>query len=332
MRNLNIFLAIGLTTILIIFLFTFSKNTDIKPAKSYNDTYQTDYKIYSPPMPELIDFCGEEVPLNIFYVSENLEREILVNTYWHSNTLLILKRANRWFPMIDSILISNDIPEDFKYLAVIESALSQVVSPAGARGFWQFMKSTAIQYGLEVNKEVDERYNIAKSTQAACEYLKDSYTIYGNWTLVAASYNIGRGGLDKQLDLQKVKSYYDLSLNSETGRYIYRILAIKTIFNSPSKYGFQLREKDLYPSLASTKITIDSLYINWADFAKSKNISYAMLKELNPWLKTNSLDNKSRKEYEIELPSEMMFLYQGAKSKMNDKLGIYGEKKHKEVR
>lgn len=327
MNRLNIFLTIGLVTILALYLFTFSKSSDDMLGKTYKESYHSDYKIYSPPIPAQSDFCEEDAPLNIFYVSESLEREILVNTYWHSNTLLLFKRANRWFPLIDSILKTNNVPEDFKYLALIESGLTQTVSPSGARGFWQIMKATATQYGLEVNSEIDERYNIEKSTKAACEYLKESYGKYGNWTLAAASYNMGRGGLDNQLNLQKVNSYYDLSLNSETGRYVYRILALKTIFANPSKYGFQLREQDLYPYFKTTKVSIDSAYIDWAEFAKSKNISYAMLKELNPWLRTNSMTNKSRKQYQIELPSEMMYLYQGSKSKMDDNLGVYGEKK-----
>lgn len=327
MRKLNILIALSLAIIIVLSIFTFSKNSEENPSRSYNEAYHHDYKIFSPPIADKVDFCGEKAPLNIYYVSEKFEREILVNTYWHSNTLLLLKRANRWFPLIDSILAVNNVPSDFKYLALIESGLTQAVSPTGARGFWQIMKNTATQYGLEVNKEVDERYNIEKSTQAACEYLKESFGIYNNWTLVAASYNMGRGGVNKQLNLQKVKSYYDLSLNSETGRYVYRILALKTIFASPSKYGFQLRERDLYPKLQTKNVEIDSSYINWADFATENDISYGILKELNPWLKTSSLSNKTRKNYKVKLPSKEMYLYQGVKSNMSNKLGVYGDKK-----
>ncbi len=327
MRKLNISLLISLISLLIVYVFTFSKEGNDIPGRSYEESYHKDYKIFNPPIPSKVSFCGENAPLNIYYVSEKLEREILVNTYWHSNTLLLFKRANRWFPLIDSVLKANSIPADFKYLALIESGLTQAVSPSGARGFWQLMKTTATQYGLEVNKEVDERYNILKSTVAACNYLKDSYAKYNDWTLVAASYNMGRGGLAKQLSLQKVNNYYDLSLNTETGRYVYRILALKTIFKHPSQYGFQLRERDLFPAFKPKFAQIDSSYINWADFAKANNISYAMLKELNPWLKTSSLTNKSRKKYLIMLPNDNMYLYQGVKSKMSNKLGIYGEKK-----
>jgi hypothetical protein len=327
MQKLNIYILLSILVIAAISIFTFSKNSNEMPGRSYKESYHADYKIYNPPMPEKADFCGEETPLNIYYINEKLEREILVNTYWHSNTLLLFKRANRWFPLIDSILNANKIPSDFKYLALIESGLTQAVSPSGARGFWQIMKKTAIQYNLEVNREIDERYNIEKSTQAACDYINDSYNIYKNWTLVAASYNMGRGGINKQLELQKVSNYYDLSLNSETGRYVYRIIALKTIFSTPSKYGFQLRESDLYPSFKTKYVKIDSSFINWADFANTNNISYGMLKELNPWLKTSTLTNKYKKEYKVKVPTEEMYLYQGVKSKMNKKIGVYGEKK-----
>ena len=193
------------------------------------------------------------------------------------------------------------------------------------------MKSTAQEYNLEVNKEVDERYNVEKSTQAACEYLQDSYDKFGSWTTVAASYNAGRGGLNKQLNLQKMTSYYDLSLNSETSRYLFRILAIKTIFSEPSKYGFQLREQDLYPPLDVYTVEIDSSFINWADFAIANNISYRTLKELNPWLKTSSLHNSSAKKYNIMLPNKSMMNYQQLKSKMSGKLGVYGDLEKKRL-
>ncbi len=327
MQKINIYIIISLLSIAAFSIFSFSKNSNEVPGRSYQESYHTDYKIYNPPMPVKADFCNENIPLNIYYINEKLEREILVNTYWHSNTLLLFKRANRWFPIIDSILQINNIPSDFKYLSLIESGLTQAVSPSGARGFWQIMKKTAIEYNLEVNKDIDERYNVEKATQAACDYIKDSYKLYNNWTLVAASYNMGMGGINKQLNLQKVDNYYDLSLNSETSRYVYRIIALKTIFANPSKYGFQLRECDLYPVFKTKYVTIDSSFINWADFAKSNNISYGILKELNPWLKTSTLTNKYHKKYNVKLPIEDMYLYQGVKSKMSNKLGIYGEKK-----
>ncbi len=327
MRRIGIFFISIISLALILAIFTFSTETDKKPQRSYYENYKSDYKIYNPPMPMEVFLAGEAAPLNIFYVSEKLEREILVNTYWHSNTMLLFKRANRWFPVIEPILKKNNIPDDFKYLALIESGLTQAVSPAGARGFWQFMKSTGISYGLRVNKEIDERYNVEKSTQAACDYLNDAYKKFGSWTLVAASYNMGMGGVNKQLNLQKVNDYYGLSLNSETSRYVYRILAIKTIFTQPSKYGFQLREQDLYPPLQTTIVSIDSALVNWADFAKEHNISYRMLKELNPWLKISVWHNSSRKSIDIKLPDQSMLEYKKLKKKMDNKLGVFGEKK-----
>lgn len=327
MHKISISFIVLLSLGILVGLFTFSTETDESPEKSYYEHYKSDYKIFSPPMPREVNFAGEPAPINIYYVNEQLEREILVNTYWHSNTLLLFKRANRWFPVIEPILKANNIPDDFKYLALIESGLSQAVSSAGARGFWQFMKPTGISYGLEINKEVDERYHIEKSTLAACKYLHDAYKKFGSWTLVAASYNVGMGGLNKQMDLQKVDSYYELSLNSETARYVYRIMAVKTIFSHPSKYGFQLRKSDLYPTLETEELNIDSSYVNWADFAKTKNISYRMLKELNPWLRTPSLHNSYGKTYSIKLPAESMYEYTKLKRRMSNRTGVFGEQK-----
>ncbi len=326
MHKTNIFIILLLSIGLLSAFFIYSKVDNKQVEHSYIQSYKKDYKIYNPPLPTTVNFAGEKAPLNIYYVSEKLEREILVNTYWHSNTLLLFKRANRWFPIIEPILKKNNIPDDFKYLALIESGLTQAVSPAGAKGFWQLLKSTGTEYGLEVNKEVDERYHVEKSTQAACDYLNDSYNIFGSWTLVAASYNMGKGGLQKQLDLQKVHNYYDLAINDETSRYVYRLLALKTIFSQASKYGFQLREADLYPPLEIDSAHTDSTFINWADFAIANHISYRMLKELNPWLLSSTLHNSKKKNYTIKLPGESLYKYQDLKSKMSTRIGIYGEK------
>jgi len=209
----------------------------------YQDHIEENYKVFSLATPEDVTFGGVEVPLDKFGVKEKLDRELLVNTYWHSNSFLVFKRANRWFPIIEPILAKNNIPDDFKYLAVIESGLTNAVSPAGARGFWQFMDATGKSYGLEISNEVDERYDVLKATQAACEYLQNSYDKYGDWALVAASYNMGMGGVNAQLNKQQVESYWDLMLNSETGRYVYRILAVKEILNNGSNYGFVVVQK-----------------------------------------------------------------------------------------
>jgi hypothetical protein len=301
-------------------------SVDVKN-EDYYLKFKTDYGIYSPPIPETLDFAGEDVPLNIFYVNEKLEREILVNTYWHSNTLLMFKRAARWFPVIEPILKRNGIPDDFKYLSLVESSFSNVTSPAGAKGFWQLMKSTAVEYGLEVNRQIDERYHVEKATEAACKYLSDAHKIFGNWTLVAAAYNMGMGGVRKQVDIQKASTYYDMSLNSETSRYVYRILAVKTIFSNPKAYGFRLRQKDLFPPLKYTTVTVDTTIADLAAFVKSYDISYKMLKELNPWMLTYYLPDASHKKYEIKIPAKEMMNYRELRKRGDEKVGIFGDLK-----
>jgi hypothetical protein len=271
--------------------------------QGYRQHMQENYKVFSLPTPETMSFAGEEVPLSSFGVREKLDRELLVNTYWHSNTLLMFKRSNRWFPVIEPILERNGIPDDFKYLAVIESGLSNAVSPAGATGFWQFLKSTGVSYGLEITDEVDERYHLEKSTEAACRYLNDAYDRFGDWALVAASYNMGMGGLNKQLTRQKVNTYWDLLLNEETGRYVYRILAVKEILNNGTAYGFVVRPADLYQPYRTREITVDAAVDNLADFALEEGINYSILKTLNPWLRQAHLKSSAKKPYTIQIPS-----------------------------
>ncbi len=265
---------------------------------------QENYKVFSLPTPEHITFADIPVPLEAFGVREKLDRELLVNTYWHSNTLLMFKRSHRWFPVIEPILAANGVPDDFKYLAVIESGLTNAVSPAGATGFWQFLKSTGQSYGLEVNDEVDERYHVVKSTEAACKYLNDAYAKFGDWALVAASYNMGMGGLNKQLNRQKVERYWDLLLNEETSRYVYRILAIKEILNNGSAYGFVVRPTDLYAPYEVREVTIQEGVSDLADFAIEAGVNYNILKSLNPWLRQSYLNNPKRKTYAVQLPVE----------------------------
>ena len=260
------------------------------------------YKIVSLPIPDTLTLAGEPMPLDIFYVKEGLDRELSVNTYWHSSTLQIIKKSNRWFPMFDSILDEYGVPKDFKYLAVIESGLANVTSPAGAKGYWQFMKGTAKDFDLEVSKEVDERYHVRKSTIAACKYFLKSYEKFGNWTLVAAAYNAGNNGVTKQLERQKSGSYYDLLLSDETSRYVYRIAAMKIIFENPEKYGFYIDEGDNYPVISTHNVEVTGKIDDLADFAKSNGISYKILKYFNPWLRQNYLKNKKKKTYNIEIP------------------------------
>jgi len=255
-------------------------------------------------LPKAIDFAGESVPLSIADVSERLDREMIINTNLHSTTTLILKRANRVFPIIEPILKKNGIPDDFKYLAVIESGLVNVVSPAGARGVWQFMPQTAKEYGMEVNDIVDERYHLEKSTQAACDYLKAAKNKFGNWTLAAASYNGGVAGINKQIERQGVTDYYDLLLTEETSRYVFRIVALKEIMKNPEKYGFNLPKEQLYFPIETKKVMVDSTVADLASFAKKQGINYKVLKIHNQWLRDTKLDNKTKKVYTIDIPTE----------------------------
>ncbi len=268
----------------------------------YQSTINENYKIYSLPMPENANFAGEVVPVDNILVKESLDKELLSNTYWHSNTFFYIKRAYRWFPLIEKILKENDVPEDFKYLAVIESGLLNVTSPSGAKGYWQFMPQTAPGYNLEISKDVDERYHVEKATVAACKYLKEAHKKFDNWTLAAASYNMGKTGLMNRLQAQKVNNYYDLLLNAETARYVYRIVAVKYILSQPENYGFHVREEDKYPPFETKAITVDSSIESLVDFAISNGTNYKTLKELNPWLISNSLANPKTKTYTILLP------------------------------
>lgn len=277
-----------------------NEKTVSKDNKSVADAY----KIVSLPMPENLNFAGESVPLVDPDVYERMDRELLVNTYWQSNALLLMKRANKYFPVIEPILEEEGIPEDFKYLAVIESGLTQAVSPARAVGFWQILEGTGKEYGLEINDNVDERYNVEKSTRVAADYLKKAKARFGSWTLAAASYNAGQYGVDKQLDRQKVDGYYDLLLGEETGRYVFRILALKEIMTNPEKYGFSFTESDLYEFIPVKKVRVDTVVKDFPDFAEQFGINYKILKVHNPWLRDDHLKNASRKEYFIDIPEE----------------------------
>lgn len=260
--------------------------------------------VYGVEVPGKVKFAGEPVPLDLFDVKESLDRELLSNTYFHSQTIRLIKLANRYFPVIEPILKKNLVPDDFKYLAVAESGLSQAVSPARAVGFWQILKATAQENGLEVGKEVDERYHVAKSTEAACKYLISSYKKYGNWSMTAASYNAGRRGISEQVSRQKKENYYDLLLNEETARYLYRVVALKLIFENPSAYGFSIPDNELYPQIPSRTIVVDSTVANFADFAAEHDTNYKILKHLNPWLRDTRLTVGAGKSYEIVIPEK----------------------------
>ena len=290
-----------LLTILSLFISATYFKDNLKSAfKSYgNDNL---YRVYALKTPENISFCDEEVPLELLDVRERLDRELLVNTYWQSNMLLLIKRSYRFFPLIEKILKEEDVPQDFKYLAVIESGLENVRSPKGAKGIWQIMSGTAREYGLEVNKNVDERYNLELSTRAACKYLKKAKDKFGSWTLAAAAYNRGIMGISRNLSRQKVENYYDLLLGRETSRYIFRILAVKEIMENANNYGFIFQEKDLYKPYEIRKIELDTAISNITDFSKKMGINYKTMKLHNPWLLENHLNNKSRKKYIFKIP------------------------------
>ena len=290
-----------LLTILSLFISATYFKDNLKSAfKSYgNDNL---YRVYALKTPENISFCDEEVPLELLDVRERLDRELLVNTYWQSNMLLLIKRSYRFFPLIEKILKEEDVPQDFKYLAVIESGLENVRSPKGAKGIWQIMSGTAREYGLEVNKNVDERYNLELSTRAACKYLKKAKDKFGSWTLAAAAYNRGIMGISRNLSRQKVENYYDLLLGRETSRYIFRILAVKEIMENANNYGFIFQENDLYKPYEIRKIELDTAISNITDFSKKMGINYKTMKLHNPWLLENHLNNKSRKKYIFKIP------------------------------
>ena len=290
---------------LIIILSLFISATYFKDnLKSGFKSYGNDnlYKVYALKTPENISFCDEQVPLELLDVRERLDRELLVNTYWQSNMLLLIKRSYRFFPLIEKILKEEDVPQDFKYLAVIESGLENVRSPKGAKGIWQIMSGTAREYGLEVNKNVDERYNLELSTRAACKYLKKAKNKFGSWTLAAAAYNRGIMGISRNLSRQKVENYYDLLLGRETSRYIFRILAVKEIMENANNYGFIFQENDLYKPYEIKKIELDTAISNITDFSKKMGVNYKTMKLHNPWLLENHLNNKSRKKYIFKIP------------------------------
>jgi hypothetical protein len=273
----------------------------------YQKYFNDHYKIFTLNLPTDLNFGGEPVPLEKVDVRERFDRELLVNTYWQSQSLLFHKRANRWFPIIEPILAENGVPDDFKYLALIESGLTNVVSPAGATGFWQILKDTGRELGLEINNEVDERYHVEKSTEAACKYLKSAYHKYGSWTMAAASYNMGVSGLQKQLGRQNASNYYDLLLNEETSRYVFRILAAKEIISKPAQYGFHFRPTDLYQPYQTETISLDGAVEDFSAYAFEQGVNYKILKILNPWLRDAYLTNPDKKAYEIKIPSDLAF-------------------------
>ena len=262
------------------------------------------HKVYALKLPDTLRFAGESFDITSPDLRERFDRELLVNTYWQSNMMLLLKRSNKFFPLIERVLKEEGVPIDLKYLALIESGLENVISPAGAKGFWQIMSTTGRDYGLEINSNVDERYHLEFSTKVAAKFLKKAKEKFGSWALAAAAYNRGINGIQRNLTTQKASDYFDLFLGQETSRYVFRILAVKEIIENPIKYGYVFEEKDLYKHIPVRLHGIDTPINNLASFAKKMGVNYKLLKIHNPWLIQNHLKNKSRKYYEIAIPEE----------------------------
>jgi membrane-bound lytic murein transglycosylase D len=299
MRKIGWLVAVALVGMLFLFVTVYS-TSNYKKDNAPSGMHQ----VYSLNIPENIDFAGEKVPLQYFDVKEGLDRELHVNTYFQSQTIFYIKRANRYFPEIERILKEEGVPLDFKYLAVAESGLANVISPSKAAGFWQFLKNTAEEYKLEVNDEIDERFDLEKSTHAACQYFKSAYKIFGSWTLAAVSYNMGIPGLTRLIESQKESTYYNLFFYDEPARYVYRIIAIKLIIENPQSYGFYVDKKDLYQPFQFSSVAVDSSIHYLAPFAKHYNTNYKMLKIFNPWLRNSALINNTKKIFKIKIPAE----------------------------
>jgi len=302
--NKHLYFVFGFSFALLLLIITGGLIKNKNPKSVEEKDFPQGYQIISPEIPTDLEFAGEKVPAGNFEVRERLEREFLVNTYFHSSTLLSIKRANRWLPIIEPILKENNIPDDFKYIALIESGLTNAVSPADAVGFWQLIEGSAIKYGLEVNEEIDERYHLEKSTGAACRFFKDAYEKFGSWSLTAASYNMGTNGMEKQLEKQKANNYYNLVLSDETSRYIFRAIAMKEILKNPKKFGYNIKEEDLYQPLKWYEVELISAVSSFADFAMQYEINYKILKLYNPWLRESFLTNKKNKIYKVKIPEK----------------------------
>jgi hypothetical protein len=296
--------AVGIVTgVLIISLFAFYNGPGMASRKNLPDNNPVP-QWHIPRTPEAISFAGEQVPLERWDVQERFDRELLFIYYQTSNIIFIKKLSNRYFPMIEERLKANGVPDDFKYLCIAESNLQHAISKSGAVGFWQFMSYTAPGYNLNINSHVDDRYNVLKATDAACKYLKTAYAKFGTWTAAAASYNCGQGGYQKQSTLQQTNNYYELQLPEETNRYIFRILSFKHLLQNSAKMGFNFAETDLYKPFATRTVTVDQSIDNLAKFAIDQGTTYKMLKLLNPWLRSTSLDVKPGNSYTIQLPKE----------------------------
>jgi len=302
------------TKILILIAFWAINVPTLVNAQAYPANYSTHE------VPSSVTFCGKSIDLTRYDRYERMDRELLAFTYMHSTSIQMIKKANRYFPIVEPILKANGIPDDFKYLMVIESNLNpNARSGAGAAGLWQFMQTTGREYGLEVNKNIDERYHVEKATEAACKYLKDAYDKYQDWIAVAASYNAGQARISSQFEKQQVDDMLDLFLVEETARYVYRIIAAKIMFSNPSAFGFRLRTKDLYMPIPYKEVIVNTGISNLAEWAKKQGITYALLKNMNPWLRDNFLQNVSKRTYTLKIPTAEGMKHDPKKVKAHDK-------------
>ena len=283
-------------------IFIFFISFGISKTRFLTNGNESNYHIYPISIPKKVSFAGEQITLDEDDLIERMDKEFLVNTYWQSNTILLIKRANKYFPQIEKILIDEGVPTDFKYLALIESGLENVTSPSGAKGFWQIMKTTGKEYGLEINSNVDERYNLNLSTRLACKYLKKARDKFGSWTLAAAAYNRGINGVQNKIASQDQTAYENILFGDETKRYVFRIIALKNILETPKSFGFYIDEEQMYKPLEYKEIKIDKPINNLSDFSKDLGLNYKNFKILNPWLLENHLNNKSRKVYTLLIP------------------------------
>ena len=291
-------------SLLVILIFVFFISFGISKTRFLTNGNESNYHIYPISIPKKVSFAGEEIILDEDDLIERMDKEFLVNTYWQSNTILLIKRANKYFPQIEKILIDEGVPTDFKYLALIESGLENVTSPSGAKGFWQIMKTTGKEYGLEINSNVDERYNLNLSTRLACKYLKKARDKFGSWTLAAAAYNRGMSGVKNKIANQNQTAYKNILFGDETKRYVFRIIALKNIVESPESFGFYVDEGQMYKPIEYEEIKIDKPINNISDFSKDFGLNYKNFKIHNPWLLENHLNNESRKVYTISIPSD----------------------------
>lgn len=298
-----LFIFIGIYAILKTFVYYPGTNL---VSYSNNNFYVFDLAI-----PSDLHFCGEKIPSNNLDIRKDLEKEFFSSNYWKNNSRLLFNKAQRWFPYIEPILKAEGVPDDFKYLCVIESHLSNVSSSAGAAGFWQLVPGSARNYGLEVNNQVDERYHLEKATRAACEHIKDAYKVFKNWTLAAAAYNRGIGGIQKAMQTQKTKSYHKLLLNKETGSFVYRIMAYKTLFSSPGHFGIKRKNWSYYSKIPMKIIKIDSTIASVAALEKHLNLPRGIIQQFNPWLLGNELDNPEKKVYILQIPKNLHADYSG---------------------